>query len=235
MDPGQDAQGQRWTVDVVADPDAAARAGAAVIQRIAAESIQERGSFSLAVSGGHTPWKMFAHLATMQMPWADTTIFQVDERIVDAQDPGRNLLHLQQALAGAPARIEPMPVEDPALDAAARDYALLLPDQFDVIHLGLGPDGHTASLVPDDAILEVVDTSVSVTSHPYQGVRRMSLTYPVLNNARAILWLVTGTEKKSALAKLRAHDHTIPAGRVHAHTNILVCDEELWSGAVDSS
>lgn len=235
LDPDEGAREQHWTVDVVSGPDEAARAGAHIIRRIAAESVRERGSFTLAVSGGHTPWQMFAHLATMHMPWADTTIFQVDERIVDRRDPGRNLLHLRQALADVPAHIEPMPVDNPRLDVATQEYARLLPHRFDLIHLGLGPDGHTASLVPDDAILEEANAAVSVTTQPYQGVRRMSLTYPVLDSAAAILWLVTGAEKKSALEKLQAHDPAIPAGRVRARTNILVCDEAAWSGAVDPS
>ncbi len=224
-----------WDVHVESGDDEAARYAAAKVKEIAAESIAERGVFTFAVSGGRTPWIMFRHLADMEMPWESTRIFQVDERVADAQDPARNLRHLIEALDGAPADIVAMPVELIDLSAAAQDYAGKLPGRFDLIHLGLGPDGHTASLVPDDPILDVRNVLVAVTTNTYQGHRRMSLTYPALDSARCILWLVTGAEKNVALTRLLDHDRSIPAGQVAAADNLVICDRDAYSGGVDAS
>lgn len=224
-----------WTVTCCEHDDAVARKAAQHVVRAAHQAIADHGVFNFAVSGGRTPWVMFEHLAHMDMPWAGTRIFQVDERIAPADDPARNLLHLRQALSGAPAEVHPMPVEDPDPQEGARRYAAELPDRFDLIHLGLGPDGHTASLVPDDAILQVRDRKVAITEQAYQGHRRMSLTYPVLDSALNLMWLVTGAEKQSALSALLEHDQSIPAGRVDGPDNLVVCDEAARSGAVDSA
>jgi 6-phosphogluconolactonase len=187
-------------------------------------AIDTRGSFALAVSGGRTPWAMFAELAKQEIDWSRTAIFQVDERIAPAGDDSRNLTHLLTSLP-EPARrcICPMPVDDPDLRAAADRYAALLPECFDLIHLGLGPDGHTASLVPGDPALNVLDRDVTL-SGPYQGQRRMTLTYPVLDRARARLWIVTGEDKVDPLARLREHDHSIPAGRVREADSLILAD-----------
>jgi 6-phosphogluconolactonase/glucosamine-6-phosphate isomerase/deaminase len=155
-----------------------------------------------------------------------TTIFQVDERVAPDGDPDRNLTHLQMSLSEpALERLLPMPVTDTDLEAAAERYGAALPDAIDFVHLGLGPDGHTASLVPGDSVLEVDDRGVAVTGGEYQGHRRMTLTYPVLAAARRILFLVTGAEKRDALAKLRAGDESIPAGRVEARDGLIVADK----------
>ena len=161
-------------------------------------------------------------------------MLQVDERIAPAGDPDRNLTHLRESLlARAPLRpehIHAMPVESPDLEAAAAHYARLLeeiagaPAVLDLVHLGLGPDGHTASLVPGDPVLEVADRDVALTGDAYQGRRRMTLTYPVLDRARRILWLVTGSDKVGMLARLRAADHSIPAGRVRQDRARLMAD-----------
>jgi len=207
-------------------PDAAAVAdrAAAYVAKRAREAAADHGSFTFAVSGGRTPWAMFARLAAERMPWGKTAIYQVDERIAPADDPDRNLAHLLASLpADAGAEIHAMPVEEGDLEAAAADYARSLPGSFDLIHLGLGPDGHTASLVPGDPVLEVMDRGVAITG-VYQGRNRMTLTYPTLNAARQILWLVTGEDKIDALRRLRAADASIPGGRVIATSALIIAD-----------
>jgi len=167
---------------------------------------------------------MFAHLAAEDLPWRETAIYQVDERVAPADDPDRNLLRLITSLPeGHAAEIHPMPVEGVDLEAGAADYARSLPEVFDLIHLGLGSDGHTASLVPGDPSLDVTDRSVAVTGE-YEGRRRMTLTYPTLNAARQVLWLVTGAEKADALRRVRAGDTSIPAGRVTAARQLILAD-----------
>jgi 6-phosphogluconolactonase len=204
--------------EVVADAEAAARRGAELI----AEAIVERGLRTLAVSGGHAPWRMFELLGERDLEWSRVTIFQVDERIAPEGDPDRNLTHLRESLpAEGFARVRPMPVTDPDPDAAAERYGEELPEALDLVHLGLGPDGHTASLVPGDPVLGVTDQRVAVTGE-YQGRRRMTLTYPALEAAREILWLVTGADKVEALAKLIAGDGSIPAGRVRNDAATLI-------------
>jgi 6-phosphogluconolactonase len=210
---------------VLADAEAAARRGAEMIAAAAAESIDARGGFSLAVSGGHGPWRMFELLEDHPVDWDRTELLQVDERVAPDGDDDRNLTHLVASLpAPARERVRAMPVTDFDLEAAAARYGELLPERIDLVHLGLGPDGHTASLVPGDPVLEVGDRPVAVTG-VYQGRRRMTLTYPALAAARRILWLVTGTDKREALAKLRAGDRSIPAGRVPGDDAALVCDQ----------
>ena len=152
------------------------------------------------------------------------TIFQVDERVAPDGDPDRNLTQLQRALPpGGAADVRPMPVWADDLEAGAAQYASELPAALDLVHLGLGPDGHTASLVPDDPVLDVADRDVAVTDE-YQGRRRMTLTYPALARARGILWLVTGEDKVDALVRLRAGDHTIPGGRISTAHALVVAD-----------
>jgi len=220
-------------VEVFPTAEAVARSAA---QRIAAEARSAafaRGRFTLAVSGGHTPWQMLKFLAGEEVPWAQVELFQVDERVAPAGDPNRNLTHLKESLLGrvplAPKQLHAMPVEEADLAQAATKYARELesvagsPPVLDVVHLGLGPDGHTASLVPGDPALEVSAVDVTL-SGPYQGRRRMTLTYPVLNRARMVLWLVTGGEKVAMLTRLKAGDRTIPAGRVRSDSALVLAD-----------
>jgi 6-phosphogluconolactonase len=210
-------------IEILPDARSVARRGAEVVAAAAAEAVAEHGRFEFAVSGGRTPWAMFADLAG-RMPWENVTIFQVDERVAPDGDPDRNLTQLQRALpAGGAADVRAMPVTFHDLEAAAADYAVSLPEAFDLVHLGLGPDGHTASLVPGDPVLEVTDRDVAVTAE-YQGHRRMTLTYPALNRARRILWLVTGEDKIDALDRLRAGDDSIPGGRVSADRALVLAD-----------
>ena len=220
-------------LEVFADADALAAAAAKWLATAARDAVADHGGFTFAVSGGRTPWEMFAELAHEDVPWESITIYQVDERMVPADDPDRNLGHLMAALAGAPAKVEAMAVEAPDPDEAAAQYAALLPARFDVVHLGLGPDGHTASLVPDDAVLQVTDRLVAPTAGPYQGDRRMTLTYPALARARQLLWLVAGEEKVEPLAKLLTGDTSIPAGRVSADASLVMADAAA-AAAVDT-
>ena len=205
------------------DAQAAAERGAELIAGVAAQAIAERGRFIFAVSGGRNPWVMFGKLYG-RIAWEKVTIFQVDERVAPDGDADRNLTHLLRSLpAGGAADVRPMPVTAHDLEQAATDYASALPPVLDLVHLGLGPDGHTASLVPGDPVLQITDRDVAVTG-VYQGRRRMTLTYPPLNRARKILWLVTGDDKVDALARLRAGDPSIPAGRISAADALVVAD-----------
>jgi 6-phosphogluconolactonase len=196
-------------------------------------AVAARGRFVMAVSGGRTPWQMLRNLAREDVPWANVHLVQVDERVAPPGDADRNLTHILESLvpnAPLPAvQIHAMPVEEPDLDTAASQYSQTLqilagsPPVLDLVHLGLGPDGHTASLIPGDPVLQVSDADVAITGQ-YQRRRRMTLTYPLLNRARFILWVVTGAEKAESLARLRAADHAIPAGRVNQDRAIVLAD-----------
>ena len=210
-------------IEILPDADAVARKAAERIAAEARSAVAERGRFVMAVSGGHTPWQMLRVLANEKVPWEGVHVVQVDERVAPAGDPDRNLTHLRESLLEhaplRPEQIHAMPVEAPDLEAAAKRYAITLQEiagsvpVLDLAHLGLGPDGHTASLVPGDPVLNVTDADVALTG-VYQGRRRMTLTYPLLNRSRRILWLVTGSDKVDALARLRDEDPSIPAGRI---------------------
>ena len=219
-------------IEVVPDERAAARRAAELIAAAGQEAVRERGFFALAMSGGRTPWAMLAILGDAEgMPWGETELFQVDERIASPGSEDRNLTHLVLGLSmDHQASLRPMPVTQRDLEAAAREYESQLPDPLDVVHLGLGPDGHTASLVPGDPVLEVADRRVALTETTYQGHRRMTLTYPAIDAAGQIVWLVTGEEKRDALVKLLAGDPTIPAGRVRNDRMTVVADEAAAGG-----
>jgi 6-phosphogluconolactonase len=216
-------------LEVLPDAGAAALRGAELIAETAGEAIAARGSFALAASGGTDPWEMYRQLAEFEIEWERVEVFQVDERVVPDGDPDRNLTHLLESLPEAAGdRVRPMPVTDEDLEGAAARYAEQLPDSLDLVHLGLGPDGHTASLVPGDRVLDIDDRRVAITG-PYQGHRRMTITYPELERARRIFWLVTGESKREALGWLLARDGNIPAGRVQAHESIVIADEAAAS------
>ena len=189
-------------IEVLDDADQVARQAASSSgRRGLARPPRLAGRFVVAVSGGTTPWQMLRALADEDVPWPNFHMFQVDERVAPPGDPDRNLTHLRESLLShAPlkeSQIHAMPVEDPDLAKAATSGMPQTlqkiagsPPVFDLVHLGLGPDGHTASLVPGDPVLEIPDADVALTGI-YQGRRRMTLTYPVLDRARQILWLVT--------------------------------------------
>jgi 6-phosphogluconolactonase len=219
--------------DILANADAVARSAAKFIAAQAAAAIAARGRFKFAVSGGRTPWQMLRALAGENVDWTNVHLFQVDERVAPPGDPDRNLTHIRESLLAAvavpAANVHPMPVEATDLAAAAARYAQALatiagtPPVLDLVHLGLGPDGHTASLVPGDPVLKEDFLDVSLTQ-PYQGHRRMTLTYPVLNRSRCVLFVVTGAEKIAALKALRAGDRTIPAGLVTGERTLVMAD-----------
>jgi 6-phosphogluconolactonase len=214
----------RHELVTVPDPDELAVRAASWVAARARAAVDAHGAFTFAVSGGRTPWAMFARLtAAEDVPWPSVQVFQVDERVAPDGDDSRNLTHLRAALSGVPASVHPMPVNDADLEAAAAAYAVELPDRFDLVHLGLGPDGHTASLVPGDPVLDVSDRLVAVT-RPYQGHRRMTLTYPALARADRVVWIVDGAEKRDALARLLGGDTSIPAGRVDAAHSTVIAD-----------
>jgi 6-phosphogluconolactonase len=211
-------------IEITADADAACARAAELVAEYARSAMAAHGSCTMAVSGGRSPWAMFAHLVGLEVAWDRVLTYQVDERIAPEGDPDRNLTHLVASVPGpAQGGIRPMPVTDPDPEAAAARYARTLPPSFDIVHLGLGPDGHTASLIPGDPVLEVADRDVAVTG-TYQGRRRMTLTYPAIDRARRILWLVTGADKVDALARLLAGDTTIPAGRVTQDNATIIAD-----------
>jgi 6-phosphogluconolactonase len=168
---------------------------------------------------------MCERLAGEEIPWDAVDVFQVDERIAPDGDPDRNLTPMRESLPSrALERLHPMPVNAHDPEAAAARYAAALPETIDLVHLGLGPDGHTASLVPGDPVLEVGDRLVALTAGEYQGRRRMTLTYPALAAARSAFWLVTGADKRDALARLLRGDRSIPGGRVDAPGAIVLAD-----------
>lgn len=221
-------------VEVLADVDSAARRAAEVIATEARVAVSARGRFVVAISGGRTPWAMLRALSlAADLPWKYIHVMQVDERIAPAGHADRNLIRLRESLTGethsAPGQIHAMPVEGDDLDEAAAQYARTLvdvagsPPVLDLVHLGLGPDGHTASLVPGDPALDVMNADVALTGS-YQGRRRMTLTYPVLNRARRVLWLITGEDKAAMLVRLRSGDPSIPAGRVRQDHARVVAD-----------
>jgi 6-phosphogluconolactonase len=221
------------TIDVLDDVGAAAREAASIVAADARLAVAARGRFLLALSGGRTPWIMLRELADMDVPWEGVHVLQVDERVAPAGDPDRNLTHLRDSLLShtslGPGQVHAMPVDSPDLEAAAAAYAATLralagtPPVLDLVHLGLGADGHTASLVPSDPVLAITAADVAIAG-PYRGQRRMTLTYPPINRARRVLWLVTGADKAAVLDRLRRGDPAIPAGRVLQDRALVIAD-----------
>ena len=220
-------------ITVIHDAEILADKAAAFLAEEARRAIVERGRFIAAFSGGSTPWRVLAAFADEELPWEAVHIVQVDERVAPAGSDQRNLTHLRKSFLDRvpipPNHIHAMPVEDGDLEAAAARYAQKLaevaggPPILDLVHLGLGSDGHTASLVPGDPVLDIAHADVAIAG-PYQGTRRMTLTYPIINRARRILWLVAGPDKADMLLRLVDEDETIPAGRVHDGNALVLAD-----------
>ena len=220
-------------LEVLSDVESVARRAAEVIAGEARAAVSARGRFTLAISGGRTPWEMLRVLSSLEVPWKNVHVLQVDERIAPSGHADRNLTHLSASLVASAqpglAQIDAMPVEAADVDEATARYAQTLvnlagsPPVLDLVHLGLGSDGHTASLVPGDPVLDVTTSDVALTE-VYQGRRRMTLTFPVLNRARRILWLVTGEDKTAMIVRLLRGDATIPAGRVCQDRAIVLAD-----------
>jgi 6-phosphogluconolactonase len=225
---------QAMSLEVLETAESVASRAADIIAEQARKAVRERGRFVMAVSGGHTPWMMLRALAAGDVPWPAVHIVQVDERVAPSGDPDRNLTHLRESLLDhaplAEAQVHDMPVESADLEAAAATYTASLrqiagsPPVLDLVHLGLGPDGHTASLVPGDPVLNVNDRDVA-TSGTYQGRRRMTLTYPMINRSRQVLWVVTGAEKVAMLKRLFDGDESIPAGRIRRDHVLVLADK----------
>src|SRR5579862_7575904 len=221
-------------LEVLDTAESVAQRAADIIAEEARKAVAARGRFVVAVSGGHTPWVMLRALASAHVPWPAIHVVQVDERVAPAGHPDRNLTHLRESLLDhaplAAEQIHAMPVEFADLEAGAAKYAETLrllagtPPVLDLVHLGLGPDGHTASLVPGDPVLNVKDVDVAITG-TYQGRQRMTLTYPVINRSRQILWVVTGDEKVPMLNRLLQGDESIPAGRVRREHALVLADQ----------
>lgn len=217
-----------------AAPREVALAASRFFQQCAQDSVRARGRFAFALSGGRTPWLMLEVLSGLELPWTCCHLFQADERVAPVGDEARNLTRIERGLLRkvpipAPS-VHPMPVRLHDLPGAAEEYSATLtavcgsPPILDLIVLGLGADGHTASLVPGDPVLHAKSKSVG-TTRLYQGTRRMTLTFPVLNRARQLLWLVTGKEKAGVLKQLLDGDPSIPAGRVCRHQAMVITDE----------
>ncbi len=211
-------------IEVLADAEAVAEAAAAHIARELSAAISERGRATLAISGGRTPLRMLALLAAKPLPWGLVDVFQVDERFAPWGHAERNasqaLTAFNEAARPPPASFHWMPVDNPEPRVGARAYAAALlaaagdPPLLDVVHLGLGADGHTASLFPG-ASVDAVTAIVALAPAPSGAGRpRMTLTLAALNGARQIVWTITGSEKRAALAGLLAEDAAIVGSRV---------------------
>ena len=223
--------------EIFPSADQVAQGAAAYIEQLIRETLVRKKSFSMAISGGRTPWEMLKILSKASLPWMRVNLFQVDERVAPDGHADRNLTQLFQVIEGSPLvnrlRIFPMPVMVEDLDAASEDYAKLIHEitegeGLDLIHLGMGSDGHTASLVPGDGVLDVNDREVGCTKQLYQGRIRMTLTYPLLNSAKKILWIVTGAEKQEMVQRLLKRDTSIPAGSVNQANALLMVDQAAF-------
>lgn len=219
--------------------DVAQEAAVYIADRIR-ENVSRKGFFTMAISGGRTPWAMMKELAKEDLPWEKVFLFQVDERVAPDAHEDRNLTQLFKAIEGTRLVLRlnffPMRVNAGDLDEACAEYESHIQrmtenGKFDLIHLGIGTDGHTASLVPGDAVLDITEKGVAITQKLYQGRHRMTLTYPMINQAEKILWVITGSEKAEMLNRLLHRDSSIPAGLID-QTHAIVLTEESASAKI---
>lgn len=200
------------------DEDAPRRAARSIGRRLAA-ALHARGEATLAVSGGSTAPPVLAELSRANLPWDRVGVWQVDERAAPDGDPDRNA----NQLAGFPGRHHLMPVTSADLKTACEQYASGLPDQFDVLHLGMGPDGHTASWPPGDPVID--SGRLVALSGVYQGRVRMTLTPSVVNAARGRVVLITGADKAATVAAwLHGGDDRLPISRIRRTGTVVVLD-----------
>jgi 6-phosphogluconolactonase len=186
---------------------------------------------TIALSGGSTPRPVYERLAETPYPWSEVDVFFGDERCVPADHPDSNFRMANEALLSkVDVRVHPMVGCDP--DACRQELTKVFGPsmpRFDLLFLGLGDDGHTASLFPGDHALEITNRLVARVDRPDHP--RMTLTLPVLNAARVALFLVAGASKREALRKLLDGDESIPAARVHAERVIVLADREAAEGS----
>lgn len=229
-------------IEIFPSADQVAEKAAIYLEQLIRETLTRKESFSMAISGGRTPWEMVKILSKASLPWSRVNLFQVDERVAPDGHKDRNLTQLFQAIEGSPMAnqlaIFPMPVMAEDLDVGAKDYAQLIQNStegegLDLVHLGMGSDGHTASLVPGDEVLEVQDRNVAYTKELYQGRIRMTLTYPLINSAKKILWVVTGAEKQEMVKRFLKKDTSIPAGAVDQTNALILVDEVAFGNGLD--
>ena len=208
---------------VAPDPHGAASEAAAWLARQLRNAVARRGRATVALSGGSTPALMLAELAQLAVPWVATTVFQVDERVAPDGNPDRNA-SLLEPLRSRSATINLMPVTAADLDAASHQYAALMPERLDVVHLGVGDDGHTASWPPGDPVIHA--GGVVAISGEYKGRVRMTLTVPAVNAARHRLVLATGSPKATIIERWMLHDHALPIERVSRTNTLVVLDSQ---------
>lgn len=216
-----------------ASADAVAHEAALYIAQAARKAIFDHGRFTFAISGGRTPWEMLKFLSKEKLAWEKIFIFQVDERIAPDGHPDRNLTQFFKTMEGSGlmtrVNVFPMPVTQENLEEACMEYSETIAQvkggaPFDLIHLGMGADGHTASLVPNDPICEVKDKDIAITTNLYQGRLRMSVTYPFIAKAKEIMWVITGEEKREMYHRFLDGDETIPAGIISKDNAVVFTD-----------
>lgn len=224
----------QFTIEILPDRDSVAEYGAKWIAELARETLLTQKNFSLALSGGKTPWQMLRRLAAEELPWGKIHLFQTDERVLPKNHSERNLTQLQEIFSRAASRLHPMPVGAGDLERACASYTKEIqryagqPPVLDLIHLGLGEDGHTASLFSGDALLAESKRDVGLSDEALRP-RRMTLTLPAINRAKQALWVITGKEKSVAFQKLLRGDPSIPASRIACAKIFLLVDEDAAS------
>lgn len=219
------------TLEIFNNSDEVAEKAAQYIEEKIRTAILTKGSFTMAISGGKTPWQMLKILAKAKLRWEKVFLFQVDERVAPDGNEERNLTQLFKSIEGSGImtriNVFPMHVISENLEEETKAYAEAIEKvaengELDLIHLGMGSDGHTASLIPGDSVCEVAGAAIAMTTQPYQGRMRMTMTYSLINRAKEILWLVTGEEKAEMLQRLLQQDPSIPAGKVNpTHATIF--------------